>query len=155
MALNVYNQTAYRGYSKYKQDFTAILKRAKEVLGLPRRLSVSAIFVDDEQIHEINRDYRGIDRPTDVISFALWDNQDEDDYIPEELGDIFINIDAAIRQAKDYDHSLRREIDFLFTHGLLHLSGYDHMTPEDEKQMIALQKEILDEIVSPDDGKTS
>ncbi len=151
MALNVYNQTDYRGYVKYKQLFSQIFRKGKEVLGLKGRLDVSVIFVNDEQIHQINLEYRDVDRPTDVISFALHDSQDEGDYIAEELGDIYIIIDAARRQAIDYQHSEKREICFLFTHGLLHLCGYDHMTPEDEQEMIALQKTILDDIVSQDD----
>lgn len=151
MALNVYNQTDYRGYSKFKDYFREILNNAREVLDLPKRVAVSVIFVNDEQIHQINRDYRNIDRPTDVISFALGDNKDEVDYIPEELGDIFINIDAARRQAVDYEHSEKREICFLFTHGLLHLNGFDHQTKEEEQEMIRYQKLILDKIVGQDD----
>ncbi len=151
MALNVYNQTSYRGYAKYKEYFREILNNAREVLDLPKRVAVSVIFVDDEQIHQINRDYRNIDRPTDVISFALADNKDEIDYIPEELGDIFINIDAARRQAVEYEHSEKREICFLFTHGLLHLNGFDHQTKEEEQEMIRYQKLILDELVGQND----
>ena len=151
MALNVYNQTDYRGYLKYKTYFRDILNNAAKVLDLPKRTAVSVIFVNDEQIQGINRDYRSIDRPTDVISFALADNRDEVDYIPEELGDIFINIDAARRQAVDYDHSEKREICFLFTHGFLHLNGFDHQTPEEEKEMIRYQKMILDELVGQDE----
>lgn len=151
MALNVYNQTAQRGFSKYKAYFSQIFRNAKKYVDLRRGTVVSVIFVDDPQIHQINRDYRNVDRTTDVISFALRDNDSEGDYIEEELGDIFINLDAARRQAVEYGHSLKREICFLFTHGLLHLCGYDHMEPEDEKEMIFLQKKILDELVSQDD----
>jgi probable rRNA maturation factor len=151
MALNVYNQTAERGYSKYKRYFSRIYSNARKYVDLKRGTVVSVIFVDDEQIHQINRDYRNVDRPTDVISFALRDDETEGDYIEEELGDIFINIDAAKRQAEDYGHSVKREICFLFTHGLLHLCGYDHMTKEDEAVMIELQKKILDEVVSRND----
>ena len=151
MALNVYNQTDYRGYLKYKTYFRDILNNAAKVLDMPKRVAVSVIFVNDEQIHGINRDYRNIDRPTDVISFALADNKEETDYIPNELGDIFINIDAARRQAVDYEHSEKREICFLFTHGLLHLNGFDHQTPEEEKEMIRYQKMILDELVGQND----
>ena len=103
-------------------------------------------MVDANQIHEINRDYRNIDRPTDVISFALKDSEDEF-YIDEldlELGDIFINYEAVIHQAKEYGHSELREISFLCTHGLLHLLGYDHMNETDEKEMFDLQDVILD-----------
>ena len=79
------------------------------------------------------------------------DNKDQNDYFENELGDIFINIDAAKRQAVEYQHSLKREICFLFTHGLLHLNGFDHMNKEDEKEMISYQKKILNDIVSEDD----
>ena len=151
MALNVYNQTDYRGYLKYKTYFRDILNNAAKVLDMPKRVAVSVSFVNDEQIQGINRDYRNIDRPTDVISFALADNKEETDYIPNELGDIFINIDAARRQAVDYEHSEKREICFLFTHGLLHLNGFDHQTPEEEKEMIRYQKMILDELVGQND----
>ena len=106
---------------------------------------MTVIFVDKETIHSINRDYRGVDRVTDVISFALHDN-DECEFTEEseiELGDIFICVDRAIEQAGDYGHSVEREIGFLAVHGYLHLCGYDHMTEEDEKVMFARQDEIL------------
>ncbi len=107
---------------------------------------MNIIFVDKETIHQMNRDYRGIDRVTDVISFALHDNDEMMD-LPEEeieLGDIFICVDKAIEQASEYGHSIEREIGFLAVHGYLHLCGYDHMTEEDEKVMFAKQDEILD-----------
>ena len=103
------------------------------------------IFVDKDEIQRINREYRNIDRVTDVISFALCDN-DECSFFgddEEELGDIFICIDRAIEQASDYGHSVEREVGFLAVHGYLHLCGYDHMTNEDEKVMFARQDEIL------------
>ncbi|MGN1276312.1 MAG: rRNA maturation RNase YbeY, partial [Floccifex sp.] len=102
-----------------------------------------------ERIHEINRDYRNIDRSTDVISFALQDEMEEFEIeeVEEELGDIFINVQAIRDQAQEYGHSLRREACFLFCHGILHLLGFDHMCIEDEKEMFALQDLILDDIV--------
>lgn len=105
--------------------------------------------MDPEEIHEINKTYRGINRPTDVISFALMDSEDDYEMMEDdnELGDIFINVEAIRNQAKEYGHSLRREVCFLFTHGLLHLLGYDHMEEDEEKEMFALQDVILDEIV--------
>ncbi len=151
MELNVINKTHRKGYKDYQEDFLRIFERAGKLLQLSEDSVVSVIFVVDKRMHQINRDYRNIDRTTDVISFALSDDTSEFDYIPEELGDIFINVDAAARQAEEYGHSLRREICFLFTHGLCHLCGFDHMEPEDEKEMIQMQKLILDEIVRPDD----
>lgn len=132
----------------YEQDYQTIMERAGKLLSLPDSLVCSVIFVGPEQIHEINRDYRNIDRPTDVISFAMKDDTDNI-FIEEEedeLGDIFINTNAIDAQAADYGHSTRRESCFLFCHGLLHLLGYDHMTPEDEAVMFGLQKEILHEV---------
>ena len=105
--------------------------------------SFSVIIIDNKKIHEINKEYRGIDRPTDVISFAL--EEDENYEIKERLlGDIYISIDKVYEQAKEYNHSVRRELFFLVTHGFLHLLGYDHMNKEDEKEMFELQEKILD-----------
>ena len=101
------------------------------------------IFVSNEEIHDINREFRNIDRVTDVISFALEDNKDivyEDFRL---LGDIYIAIDVAYDQAIEYNHSREREVCFLATHGILHLLGYDHMTIEEEKEMFDKQEELL------------
>lgn len=103
------------------------------------------IFVSNEEIHKINREYRNTDRVTDVISFALEDNKDivYDDF--RLLGDIYIAIDVAYDQALEYNHSREREVCFLATHGILHLLGYDHMEIEEEKEMFSLQEELLKE----------
>lgn len=103
------------------------------------------IIVNNDYIHELNRDYRNIDRETDVITFALEDDKTFD--IPFRiLGDVYISIDKAKSQSVEYGHSLERELCFLAVHGFLHLLGYDHMIEEDEKQMFGLQEEILDEM---------
>lgn len=102
------------------------------------------IFIDNEEIRKINREYRNVDRETDVISFALEDNMDvvyEDFRL---LGDIYISYEKAIEQAELYNHSVKREVFFLATHGILHLLGYDHMEEEDEKVMFGKQNELLD-----------
>ncbi len=151
MELNVYNRSRQKGYASYRKIFEEIFKKTIITLGLNDNVSVSVIFVSDKKIHQINKEYRNIDRPTDVISFALSDYQGDNDYVAEELGDIFISVDAAKRQAKEYEHSEKREICFLFTHGLLHLNGFDHQTKEEEKDMIKYQKMILDDIVSEND----
>lgn len=130
--------------NNYEQDFTAIIEQALKTLGIEDDVEVSCVLVDDERIHEINREYRHIDRSTDVISFAMEDN--DRFYVegmPRTLGDIFISVDHAKKQAEEYGHSLRREMCFLFTHGILHLLGYDHMTDEQEKEMFGLQDRIL------------
>ena len=102
------------------------------------------IFVTNEAIHEINKTYRGVDRVTDVISFALEDGDDIKNNPIRVLGDIYIAIDVAYEQALEYGHSRVREVCFLATHGILHLLGYDHMNEEDEKVMFDKQKEILE-----------
>ena len=130
--------------NNYEQDFIAIIEQALKTLGIEDDVEVSCVLVDDERIHEINREYRHIDRSTDVISFAMEDNdQFYVEGMPRTLGDIFISVDHAKKQAEEYGHSLRREMCFLFTHGILHLLGYDHMTDEQEKEMFGLQDQIL------------
>lgn len=104
----------------------------------------NVIIIDNDEIHALNKEYRGVDRPTDVISFAL---EDDDTFIPLEervLGDIYISIDKAKEQANAYGHSLLRELCFLTIHGILHLLGYDHMNEEEEKEMFTLQERVLE-----------
>ena len=107
--------------------------------------SFNLIIVDNEYIHELNKNYRGIDRETDVITFAL---EDEDTLIIGDneriLGDIYISIDRARSQAVDYGHSFLRELSFLAVHGFYHLLGYDHQTKEDEEVMFKKQEEVLE-----------
>lgn len=106
---------------------------------------MNIIFVTQDEIKKINKEYRNIDSVTDVISFAL---EDDSTFVETEyriLGDIYICLDRAKHQARDYNHSLKREICFLTIHGILHLLGYDHITEKDEKIMFKLQEEILNE----------
>lgn len=112
---------------------------------------VSVVFVNDTTIHEMNRTYRGVDRPTDVLSFAM---QEGDEPFPEVdeltmLGDIVVSIETAVDQAQRYGHSLERELAFLLVHGFLHLNGYDHQDESSEREMFALQEEILIDIGLP------
>ncbi len=112
---------------------------------------VALTFVDDKQIHEMNKEYRGIDRPTDVLSFSMLEGDDaEGDWLDEEevpiLGDIIISVPKAIAQSEEYGHSIEREIGFLFVHGFLHLIGYDHESEADEQEMFAKQEAILAQI---------
>lgn len=149
MEINIINQSEETIWEDYASRFEAIAKRAESILKLAEDFSMSVIFVTPHAIHEINRDYRKIDRPTDVISFALQDDAEAYEMMGEEkeLGDVFINVQAIRDQAKEYGHSIERECCFLFTHGLLHLLGYDHMEEAQEKAMFRLQDVILDEIV--------
>jgi len=105
----------------------------------------SVIFVDDEEIHRINKEYRHVDRVTDVISFAFEDNEEKIYNNIRILGDIYICIPQMKRQATSYGHSEKRELSFLCVHGLLHLLGYDHMNESEEKIMFGLQELILNE----------
>lgn len=141
------NQTNQKSWKNYKPYINLIVSRIKLVMKLEKQYEFSIILVDSNKIHEINREYRNIDKETDVISFASLDDElvfDLNEVI--ELGDIFINVDAIRSQASDYGHSLKREFCFLVTHGILHLLGYDHMNKEDEKKMFDLQEVILNEI---------
>lgn len=149
MEINIINQSQEHTWTHYKKDFRTISDTCERILNIDGHNCVSIIFVSANAIHEINREYRHIDRATDVISFALQDSEDTYEVmdLEIELGDIFINVEAIRQQAKEYKHTLRREVCFLFTHGLLHLLGYDHMTEEDERVMFALQEDILHDIV--------
>lgn len=100
-------------------------------------------LADDASIHEYNRDYRGVDRPTDVLSFPV--SEGEELICPPDghLGDIMISVETAARQAESFGHSTEREIAFLAIHGTLHVLGYDHMVPEDEEIMTSKQRQIL------------
>ena len=128
--------------------YTEIAKVAFTYLNIKENYEVDVSLVDDETIHQVNRDYRNVDRVTDVISFAFNDDKDPKDQInsldvQKMLGEILICLPQAKRQAAEIGNSLERELSFLFTHGLLHLLGYDHLTPEDEAIMFPLQEKIL------------
>ena len=133
-------------YDSYYEDYLKYIETAFKLLKLKFDPIISVSLIDDEKIHEINKQYRNIDKSTDVISFAFLDNENIDLKAakgPVVLGDIYISIDHAKAQAKEYGHSEKREFSFLFVHGLLHLLGYDHMKKEDEDIMFPLQEDIL------------
>ncbi len=107
-------------------------------------VTFNVIFVDSKTIRELNKNYRNIDRETDVISFALEDGEGNINFeFGRLLGDIYICVSKMKDQAKEYGHSIKREMGFLTIHGLLHLLGYDHMTKEEEEVMFKKQEEIL------------
>lgn len=132
-----------------KEDwFTQIdklLTFAKEQENIEEEAELSVTFVDKDEIQEINKMYRDKDKVTDVISFALEEDEPEITGIemPRVLGDIIICTDVAQEQADSYGHSFERELGFLALHGFLHLLGYDHMNEQDEKQMFGRQDQIL------------
>lgn len=130
MKVNIFNQTE-QPIDDVKKLIRRIFKHVRE------KKSMQVICVTQHEIHTMNLKYRSIDRPTDVLSFI------NDDIEDKSLGDVFISIEQAIIQAKEYGHSLEREIGFLAVHGYLHLKGYDHHTESEEKAMIFMQEEIL------------
>jgi probable rRNA maturation factor len=112
-------------------------------------VAVSVTCVDDETIHELNREHRNIDRATDVLSFSQLEGEEmpgPPEGQPLPVGDIVISIERCAAQAEDYGHSFERELGFLVGHGMLHLLGYDHQTPEEEAAMMAKTEEILGEL---------
>ena len=133
----------YDGNVENIDDLKKFIEYSIDKLEL-KNVMFNVIIINNDSIHKINKEYRKIDRPTDVITFALEDNQDI--VIPglRVLGDIYISYDKVKEQALEYNHSKKRELCFLGVHGLLHLLGYDHMNKEDEEKMFEMQKELLD-----------
>ena len=146
-------------------DYQALAEKvvgfALEHEAFPYEAEVNLTLTDNPGIHTINKEYRNIDRPTDVLSFPMLsyttpgdfsflEEENDDDFNPDTgeaiLGDIIISVDKVKEQAEKYNHSVRREFAFLVTHSMLHLLGYDHMEPEEEKVMFARQEEILKEL---------
>ena len=139
--LYVFNETN----DDLKKEIKIIKKLLKYGISKERLRNVefNVIFTDNERIHEINKNYRNIDKVTDVITFALEDNLDV--VLKRRiLEDIYISIDKAKEQAIDYGHSYLRELSFLAVHGFYHLLGYDHMTEDEEKIMFGKQEELLE-----------
>ncbi|UOQ86041.1 rRNA maturation RNase YbeY [Gracilibacillus salinarum] len=125
-----------------------LLIYAADYQNISGEAELSVSFVDNDEIQLLNKQYRGLDKPTDVLSFALEEETDDEMKItgadiPIALGDIIISVDKAEQQAEDYNHSYDRELGFLALHGFLHLLGYDHMNSEDEQIMFSKQEEIL------------
>ncbi|WP_407268434.1 rRNA maturation RNase YbeY [Radiobacillus sp. PE A8.2] len=148
MHIDFHDQT-----NSIEEDYVDLLDRLINFAGKQEKVTTEAElsinFVYNDEIQELNRNYRQIDRPTDVISFALQESGEGEmkiigEELPIVLGDIVISVDKAKEQATEYDHSLERELGFLALHGFLHLLGYDHINPEDEKVMFQRQEEILD-----------
>lgn len=145
-----------------KEELISLLEKLLQEAGKAEGIEdgeVALTFVTDEAIHELNREYRGIDRPTDVLSFAMNESLDEEmdivfeleegeelEDLGDELGDIIISVERARSQSEEYGHSLEREIGFLFVHGFLHLLGYDHQDTASEKVMMDKQEAVLAQV---------
>lgn len=145
---------------KVGEDMLELVKMAVnsslelEKFEMPSEIGI--MFVDNERIKEINKEHRNIDKPTDVLSFPIVDmyegviNSDEGDFDLDEevllLGDIIVSLEMVKSQAEEYGHSFERELAFLITHGVFHLLGYDHDSPEREEKMISKQYNVLEKL---------
>ena len=126
-----------------------ILPLYAEQEGLPDELVIGLTFCDDEAIRSINNEYRGIDCATDVLSFPLYERDDEIELLEGELapfGDIVLSVPHAQAQAAEYGHSVEREVCYLIVHGLMHLAGYDHIEPDDKVEMRAAEEALLNAV---------
>lgn len=136
----------------FPQEYVENVKAAAEMVGTLYDVAngeVSVTLTNNDYIHTLNRTYRGIDRPTDVLSFALNESDEPEILGGEELnvlGDLVISIERAEEQAKDYGHSVRREVAFLTVHGMLHLLGYDHMEDAEREEMETEQRFVMDKL---------
>ena len=148
MALNIMDDYGLSDLDENR--YHEILKIIKKILEIEKEYDLSVSFVSKETIQQLNRDYRNIDKVTDVISFALMDDEIKIHGLEDEqdLGDIFICVDQAQTQADDLNQSLDKELEFLFIHGVLHLLGYDHIDKADEEIMFSLQRQIVHEFYS-------
>ncbi len=161
--MNIYieNETDILTDFDFETLFGKVAGEISDYLDIPYEISVNILLTDDENIRQINLSERNIDRPTDVLSFPALEFEKAGDFSfvkesdswlfdPETgellLGDIVISLDTAQRQAKEYGHSIKRELAFLCAHSLLHLSGFDHMEDAEREEMERMQREILDNI---------
>lgn len=140
------------GFPRELEDYVRLAVEKVGELYDAADAEVSVTLTDNAHIHELNRTYRGIDRPTDVLSFAL-NESDEPEILDgpdvDVLGELVISVERAKEQAIEYGHSLRREIAFLTVHGMLHLLGYDHMEEEDRKEMEEEQRYVMEQLGIP------
>lgn len=150
------NQKKFKVTKEMRDLVRAAVAASLDYMEFGRDVEISVMFTDNQEIRTLNKLHRNIDRETDVLSFPLFE-YDEEGYIIEEelevnpdgdmlLGDIVISLEKAAEQAEEYGHSMDREVGFLTVHSMLHLFGYDHMTPEDEKEMFGYQHEILEQM---------
>lgn len=158
MTFNIELETDKELSFDYKKIIHNVINEVLDYEECPYEAEVNLILTDDEEIHKINKEYRGIDRPTDVLSFpminytkpsdfSIVEESEEDFFNPETgeliLGDIIISVDKVFEQAESYNHSVIREFAFLVAHSMYHLLGFDHMEPEEASVMEKKQSEIL------------
>lgn len=131
--------------NEYENIIESVCKEGAHIYGLDEDAELSVVLCDNAYIHELNKTYRNIDRPTDVLSFALNEGEEEGYDGPDTklLGDIVISLDKTLEQADEYGHSFERELAYLTVHGMLHILGYDHMTDEDKTEMRKEEEFVL------------
>lgn len=149
-------QDRYKLTLKLKRLIKNAVKATLSYMDFRKDVELSVVLTDNPGIQELNALHRQIDRPTDVLSFPMFDYDENGDIIEDYaefskmgnlcLGDIVISLERAEEQAEEYGHSFVREVTFLTVHSMLHLLGYDHMTPEDEEEMFGYQNAILEEM---------
>ena len=154
MTLLIDNRTNFELTDEIKETLEKVCLKSLQYEEFNEDCEISLSIVTNGEIHDINKQFRNIDSPTDVLSFPqLTFEEGEEADVNENgeivLGDIIISIDRAKEQAEEYGHSLKRELAFLSVHSMLHLMGYDHMVPEEEEDMFRRQKEILIEAGIP------
>ncbi len=149
METMIINQQNKVNYTKdLQQVITNVTKTVAKLGKLPKNTEVSILIVDNSYIQELNFIYRGLNQPTDVLSFAMNElAEDEPDFEftgeINVLGDIVISLEQALQQSQEYNHSLERELGYLVAHGMLHLLGYDHETTDEQKAMRDLEEKIM------------
>lgn len=158
MTLQIENEQDIQLSFDYEETAKKVIDAVLDLEECPYEVSVSLTLTDNEEIHRMNREFREIDRATDVLSFPMTDfpspavydwleDEGMDCFDPDSgellLGDIVISVERAVEQAQEYGHSLLREYAFLIAHSMLHLLGYDHMTPEEAKVMEEKQEQVL------------
>ena len=151
MTLLIDNRTDFEITEEFEKLFNDVVKESLRYEEFDPECEVSLSIVSNDEIQEINKQFREIDAPTDVLSFPLLTFEEGEQADVNEnneimLGDIIISIDKAKAQAEDYGHGLRRELAFLTAHSMLHLMGYDHMEEEEQKEMFKKQDDILNNL---------
>ena len=152
MNININYEDPSFQHDEYEKVIDRVCEEAALVYGLGPNAEISILLCHNDYIHQLNKQYRHIDRPTDVLSFAL--NESEEPAVTggpavNVLGDIIISVERANEQAAEYGHSLRREVAFLTVHGMLHLLGYDHMEEADRLEMEKEQKYVMEQLGIP------
>ncbi|WP_244971254.1 rRNA maturation RNase YbeY [Vallitalea guaymasensis] len=161
MSIIINNDTEQNFSKEYADIINKVIAVSLDQEKCPYEIEVSVTITNNEEIRKINREHRDMDKPTDVLSFPLIDftkpsefddiDEDNDEWFDLDtgelmLGDIIISLERAYEQAKEYGHSIEREIGFLTAHSMLHLMGYDHIINEEEQVMNAKQQQILNEV---------